>query len=70
MDYITPKEAAARWGISERRVEALCANRQINGVERLGGKVWLIPKSAPKPPDGRTKSAKLKRVATMHSERG
>ena len=58
MDYVTPKEAATLWGISERRVEALCANGQINGAERLGSKMWVIPKSASKPVDGRTKSAK------------
>jgi hypothetical protein len=60
MDYITPKEVAERWGISERIVEALCANGQIDWVERLGGKMWIIPKSASKPIDGRTKAAKEK----------
>jgi len=59
MDYITPKQAAGLWGISERRVEALCANGRIDGAERLGGKMWVIPKSATKPMDGRTKTAKL-----------
>jgi hypothetical protein len=58
MEYVTPKEAALKWKISERRVEALCAKGQIDGVERLGGKLWAIPKSAPKPLDGRTKAAK------------
>ena len=58
MDYITPKEAATRWGISERRAEALCANGQIDGAERLGDKMWVIPKSALKPIDGRTKATK------------
>ncbi|GHV12699.1 transposase [Clostridia bacterium] len=58
MDYITPREAAELWGISVRRAQALCANGQINGVERLGGTAWVIPKDAPKPLDGRTKAAK------------
>jgi hypothetical protein len=58
MDYITPREAAELWGISVRRVQVLCANGQIKGVERLGGTAWVIPKSAPKPLDGRTKAAK------------
>ena len=57
MDYTTPKETAARWGISERRVEILCANGQVDGVERIG-RMWLIPKSATKPIDDRTKAAK------------
>lgn len=58
MDYMTPKEAGALWGITERRVQALCTNGQVAGAERAGSKVWLIPKGTPKPVDGRTKMAK------------
>ena len=61
MDYMTPKEAGAMWGISERRVQVLCANGQIEGAQRLGGKVWIIPKNAHKPIDGRTKAARLEK---------
>ena len=57
MDYISAKEAAGKWGITQRRVEVLCMNGQIHGVERIGN-MWLIPKSAEKPIDGRTKAAK------------
>ena len=57
---MTPKQAGELWGISERRVQVLCVNDQVEGAERLGGKVWLIPKGAPKPEDGRTKAAKQK----------
>ena len=52
LDWITPKQAAEKWGISDRRVQYLCANGQIEGVVRLG-LGWLIPKSASKPQDGR-----------------
>ena len=48
VDWITPKQAAEKWGISDRKVQALCANEQIAGVVRLG-LVWLIPKDAEKP---------------------
>ena len=58
MDYMTPKEAGDLWGVSERRVQYLCANNQVLGAQRLGGKVWVIPKETPKPVDGRTKAAK------------
>jgi len=58
MDYMTPKQAGELWGISERRVEVLCAEGRLKGTERLGGKMWLIPKSAQKPIDGRTKAAR------------
>jgi hypothetical protein len=60
MDYIGAREAAEHWGITQRRVEALCVSGRVYGAERIG-KMWLIPKSAPKPIDGRTKAAKLKK---------
>jgi len=59
MDYITPKEAAARWGISERRIQKLCEEGRIPGVVRFS-KVWAIPKDAEKPIDGRLKSERKK----------
>ena len=58
MEYMTPKQAGELWGITDRRVQALCVNGQIKGAERLGGKMWVIPKDTPKPLDGRTKAAK------------
>ncbi len=57
LDWMTPQQAAALWGITDRRVQALCAHGQISGAVRLG-RGWLIPKSAPKPADGRTKAVK------------
>jgi len=57
MEYITTQEAADKWGIKIRRVQALCENGQIENVSRLG-QIWVIPKNAPKPIDGRTKAAK------------
>ena len=52
MDYISIAEAAEKWGISRRRVQVLCAQGRIQGLERLG-KTWAIPKNAEKPADGR-----------------
>ncbi|MCL1821156.1 MAG: DNA-binding protein [Oscillospiraceae bacterium] len=60
MDWITPKQAAEKWSITERRVEALCANSQVEGAIRLS-RVWLIPKNATKPIDGRTRAAKQRK---------
>ena len=57
LDWITPKQAAEKWGISDRRVQYLCANGQIAGVVKLG-LGWLIPKDAQKPPDGRRKNGR------------
>lgn len=57
MDYISSPEAAKKWGISERRVQKLCEENRIPGVSKLGY-MWLIPKTAVKPIDGRTKQGK------------
>ncbi|WP_455654994.1 helix-turn-helix domain-containing protein [Phascolarctobacterium sp.] len=58
MDYMTAKEAAQEWGISERRVQVLCEQGRVEGIARLG-KSWAIPKDAKKPPDARRKSSTL-----------
>ncbi|WP_246597695.1 helix-turn-helix domain-containing protein [Faecalicatena faecalis] len=52
--YITASEAAKNWGISERRVQKLCEENRIPGVSKLSY-MWLIPKDAKKPVDGRRK---------------
>ena len=49
---MTTKQAAEKWGISDRRVRTLCVNRQIDGAWREG-KLWFVPDSAQKPADGR-----------------
>lgn len=57
MDYLKIDEVAAKWGISSRRLQTLCAQGKIQGATRFG-RAWMIPKSAPKPADGRTKAAR------------
>lgn len=57
MEYVTPKDKAGEWGITQRRVEILCDNGRVSGAYRLG-RVWAIPRDAAKPIDGRTKAAK------------
>ncbi len=52
---MTVKQAAEKWGISDRRVRVLCENGQIDGAYRVG-KIWYIPDSADKPADGRIKA--------------
>ena len=54
MDYISVQTAAAKWGISERRIQKLCEENRIPGVIRFS-RMWLIPKDAEKPKDGRYK---------------
>lgn len=53
MEYIKVSEAAAKWGITPRRVRILCAEGKIPGVIRKG-KLYMIPEIADKPKDGRT----------------
>lgn len=60
MEYISAPQAAEKWSISERRVQILCAENRIPGVSKLGY-MWLIPKNAEKPIDGRTKQGKALR---------
>lgn len=52
MNYMSPKEAAEKWGITQRRVTVLCNEARINHVTRVGN-AWLIPKNADKPEDAR-----------------
>lgn len=59
MEYISAPEAAEKWGISERRVQKLCEEKRIPGVARFS-RMWLIPKDAEKPVDGRHTSRKIK----------
>lgn len=57
MDYMTLKQASEKWGISPRMINYYCVEGRIYGAEKMG-KVWLIPKDAKKPADGRRKENK------------
>jgi len=59
VNFITPKEASKKWGISERRIQKLCEEGRIDGVIRFS-KVWAIPKDAEKPKDARLKTERKK----------
>ena len=54
MMFISVKQAAEKWGISDRRVRILCSEGKIPGVIREG-RSWKIPAGARKPEDGRYK---------------
>ncbi len=53
VDYISVKQAAEQWGISDRRVRVLCEQGKIADVVKQG-RSWLIPVDTIKPVDGRT----------------
>lgn len=52
VEYKSVMQMAAQWGISDRRVRALCQQGKIRGAVRKG-RTWLIPGNAEKPVDGR-----------------
>ncbi|MGN0681357.1 MAG: TaqI-like C-terminal specificity domain-containing protein [Candidatus Fimisoma sp.] len=55
MAFISVKEAAERFSISERRVQKLCEEKRIPGATMVSG-IWLIPEDSSKPKDARVKS--------------
>jgi hypothetical protein len=58
MDYISAPKAAKKWGISERRVQKLCEENRIPGITKFS-RMWMIPKNAEKPHDGRRKGKRI-----------
>ncbi len=58
--YMTLKETAEKWGISDRRINNLCLQDRIPGATKLGN-MWAIPCDAEKPVDQRVKSGLYKK---------
>ena len=54
MEYMTVKDAAVKWNISERYVQRYCTEGRIEGAIKFGG-TWAIPPDAGKPEDLRRK---------------
>ena len=54
MGYITLKQAAELWNISERRIRRLIQENRINGALKIGN-AWNIPEETSKPMDKRYK---------------
>ncbi len=53
MEYISAREAADKWGISQRRVATLCSENRITDATMVGN-MWIIPNTAEKPVDARS----------------
>lgn len=53
--FMTVKQAAENWGISDRRIRVLCSEGKIPGAYQEG-RGWKIPTDAEKPADGRYRS--------------
>lgn len=53
MGFISAREAADKWGISQRRVAVLCSENRITNATMVGN-MWIIPDDAEKPFDARS----------------
>lgn len=54
MDYMTVREVAQKWKISELRVQKLCEESRVARIQKFG-RSWIISKTANKPIDLRRK---------------
>ncbi len=55
--FMTLKEAACKFEISERRLNTLCLDGRIDGAVKVGN-LWLVPDTMKKPEDRRIRSGK------------
>lgn len=53
MEFMSAREAADKWGISQRRVAVLCSENRIENATMVGN-MWIIPTTAEKPIDARS----------------
>ncbi len=65
IQFMSAREAAEKWNISNRRVSILCAENRIPNVAMLG-RMWLIPRDAEKPIDARTTRAVTQARGNSH----
>jgi DNA-binding CsgD family transcriptional regulator len=58
MRFLKIEEVAQKWGISSRAVQILCKEGKIDGAQRFG-RAWMIPESASRPIDRRTREGRV-----------
>lgn len=64
-DYMTTKEAAAKWNVSLRQVQRLLAKKRIKGAICYGH-AYMIPKTAAKPEDLRLAKKKVMEQSVIY----
>lgn len=64
LSFISAKEAAKKWNISQRRVSVLASENRINGAMMVGN-MWIIPSNAEKPIDKRTVRYEKAKTVTL-----
>lgn len=62
MAMMSAKEASSVWGISPRRITALCSAGKISGAKKAN-RNWQIPADAEKPADARLRSGSYRKSA-------
>ena len=67
MEYMTIQEAAAKWSITSRRVQVLCAEGRLEGAVKFG-RQWAIPADLEKPDDARVKSGKYIKAGNQNGK--
>ena len=53
MEYLTVRETARKWNLSDRMVQQFCTAGRIPGAQKFGNS-WAIPADAEKPRDPRS----------------
>lgn len=64
LSFISAKEAAEKWNISQRRVSVLCSENRISGAMMVGN-MWIIPSTAEKPIDKRSVRYEKQKALTL-----
>lgn len=68
-NYLSIRETAEKWGVSERRIHQYCAEGRIPGAQRFG-KSWAIPDDAQKPGNPRRAQRQAKSAPAEMSATG
>ncbi len=50
--FLTIKEIAEKWNLTDRQVQKMCSEGKIPGASKFGN-VWAIPEDTKRPVDGR-----------------
>ena len=62
MEYLTVRETAEKWSLSDRMVQQFCIDGRIPGAQKFG-KSWAIPMEAEKPQDPRVSRRQKQQAA-------
>ena len=63
MQYRSIDQVAREWGLTPRRIQALCAEGAISGAVRFG-RAWMIPEDTKKPADRRRRAGSVTDAAS------